>query len=269
MNSSESQLNARLDREVRMLKFLFIGTFAVVVGSMTLGFARPSGALVPHGGKFEEITVGRINVAGPDGVNRFVLSHQSIKAPFADQELERDVPPGTATMIYCDPKGNEIGGIASHENGRLIALDYADYPLEALILASGGKGEQQGSSIRLMQPPQGEKVDLAAADRGYEKLKALWKSGLDEAAAQAEAEKQAKTDPDLAECLRFREMMTDRITMLVSPQQAGIVLNDREGRERIVIRVDENDEPEIVLFDAEGKEVARLPERKETGSGRN
>lgn len=50
------------------------------------------------------------------------------------------------------------------------------------------------------------------------------------------------------------------------PENAGICLADREGRDRIWTCVNEDGNPEIVLFDAERNEFDRLPEEKETGN---
>ena len=71
------------------------------------------------------------------------------------------------------------------------------------------------------------------------------------------------TDPDLAEVLRNRSMMVQRIGIAVDPAQAGISIADRDGNDRIVMRVSDTGEPEILVLDANGKEVARIPERKE------
>ena len=254
---------ARLTRQVRVLQGTSLALCAALAAFVTLGLGPPTPAKETRVEKFDEITVGRINVAGPDGVKRFILSHDMPKAPFAGQEIERSVPPGFAGMIYCAPNGDEIGGIASADGMRIISLDYSGYPIEALVLASGGEGEEQGTTISLKQPPSGAKVDLAAADRGYKTLQSIWKSGLDGDAADAEAERRAQTDPDLAEVLRHRKMMVNRIGIGVNPKQAGISIADRDGNDRIVMLVSDSGEPEILILDADGKEVARIPERKE------
>jgi hypothetical protein len=251
---------ARLTRQVRVLQCTSLALCAALAAFVTLGFGPPTPAKETRVEKFDEITVGRINVAGPDGVKRFILSHDMPKAPFAGQELERSVPPGFAGMIYCAPNGDEIGGIASADGMRIITLDYSGYPIEALVLASGGEGEEQGTTISLKQPPSGAKVDLAAADRGYKTLQSIFKSSQD---ANAEAAERAKTDSDLAEVLRHRKMMVNRIGIGVNPKQAGISIADRDGNDRIVMLVSDSGEPEILILDADGKEVARIPERKE------
>jgi hypothetical protein len=263
MHPGNHQDIARLARQVRILQFAVVGLGALLGGAVTLGFGPQAPAKEVRVEKFDEITVGRINVAGPDGVKRFILSHDAPKAPFAGELLERNVPPGSAAMIYCAPNGDEIGGIASADRMRLISLDYTDYPVEALVLGSGGDREQQGVSISLKHPPSGPKIDTAAADRGWKTLQSIWKSGLKGEAADAEAEKRAKTDPDLAEVLRHRSMMVQRIGIAVDPAQAGISIADRDGNDRIVMRVSDTGDPEILVLDSGGKEVARIPERKE------
>jgi len=251
----------RLARQVRVLQRAVAGLVGVIALDAALGFGPPTPAGDARIGTFDEITVGRINVAGPDGVKRFILSHDAPKAPFAGEQLERSVPPGFAAMIYCAPNGDEVGGIASADRMRLVSLDYTDYPIEALVLGCGGDREQQAVSISLKQPPSGPTVNTAAVDRGWKTLQAIGKSGLDGEAADAEVEKRAKTDPDFAEVLRFRKMMVQRIGIGVDPSQAGITIADRQGNDRIVLRVADTGEPEIVVLDAEGKQVARIPEQ--------
>ena len=261
MHPGSHQDIARLARQVRILQFAVVGLGVILGGALTLGFGPQAPAKEVRVEKFDEITVGRINIAGPDGVKRFILSHDAPKAPFAGELLERNVPPGMAGMIYCAPNGDEIGGIGSADRMRLITLDYTDYPLEALVLGSGGDREEQGVSISLKHPPSGPRVDTAASSRGWKTLQSIWISGLEGEAADAEAEKRTKTDPDLAEVLRHRKMMVQRIGIGVDPAQAGISIADRDGNDRIVLRVSDTGEPEILVLDAEGKELARIPER--------
>jgi len=184
--------------------------------------------------KFDEITVGQINVAGPDGINRLILSHKMPQAPFQGELVERTVPPGMAGMIYCAPNGDEVGGIGvsgSKDGGHaLITLDYRNTPLEAIGFAThyGPMGQSAGFVVK--DNPTGT-VDI----------------------------KKIKANDD-AEVKRLQAMMIDRISLGVDTNKsASLVIMDRKGKERIVIGVDEHNNPEVKILDENGKVTGRLP----------
>jgi len=183
--------------------------------------------------KFKEITVGRINIAGPDSVNRMILSHKMPQAPFQGEMLQRSVPPGMAGMIWCAPNGDEVGGIGvsgTPDRGHaLITLDYRNTPLEAVGLATHYGPNGQNARLVVMDNPTGT-VDV-------KKLKAN----------------------DKEEIQRLQAMMVDRILLGVDAHKAALVIKDRNGKERIVIGVDANNNPEVKILDENGKEVGGLP----------
>ena len=245
------QASNRLDGLVRQVR-MFQGLTFVLAGAIVVGlFGGARQPPRPRVEKFDEITVGRINVAGPDGVRRYIISHELPKAPFAGRELERTVPPGMAGLIMLDPKGNEVGGYAASESHTMLSLDYRDYPLEAAVIATGVAPDgTQVAEFVLKQPPSGPLVDMDAVFRGARKV---------EAAKDGEPD---LNDPDVKELVRFQGMQRGRIGMVATTKMAGISVNDSQGRQRLMLQVDENDSPAIILYDAEGKETARFPESK-------
>ncbi|HET9212698.1 MAG TPA: hypothetical protein VFR03_19995 [Thermoanaerobaculia bacterium] len=242
MESHEVTLEYRvsqLERHNRQLRMAFSGMLLLALSLGAAGLAgagqteaKPGGA-APRVAKFDEITVGRINVAGPDGINRIILSYKMPQGPFQGEMLTRSVPPGMAGIIYCAPNGDEVGGIgvSGTEKGghALITLDYRNTPLEAIGFAThyGAKGQNAG--LVVMDSPTGT-VDV-------KKLKAA----------------------DEAEIKRLQAMMVERVTLGVDGHNAALVFKDRNGKDRIVIGVDESNTPELKVLDENGKEVGRLP----------
>jgi len=227
------QASNRLDGLVRQVR-MFQGLTFVLAGAIVVGlFGGARQPPRPRVEKFDEITVGRINVAGPNGINRIVLAHEMPQAPFQGQMLTRSVPPGCAGIIYCAPNGDEVGGIAvsgdAERGSALITLDYRNTPLEAIGLATHYGKEGQSAGFVVMSPPTGS-IDIT----------------------KIEAD-------DEAEVKRLQDMMVRRIDLGASPQEAGLTIADREGNSRIVIRVNEKGDPEIVMYDTEGKETGRMP----------
>lgn len=242
----ESHEWRRLHRQVRALRLVTLGLCATVGVAVLLGMHSGQPNTPPEQPtKFREITVERINIAGPDGVRRYIISHDAPKAPFAGRELERSVPPGMAALLMLDGKGNEVGGYASSNSHALLSLDYRDFPLEAVGLAAWiGPDGGQSAGIVVNQPPTGAALDMDAVMRGVTKSK--------------EPNPDAN-DPDIRELARFQAMQLSRIEIGASTKGAGITLNDSQGRKRILLNVAEDGTPEIVLYDAAGKETARLP----------
>ena len=227
------QASNRLDGLVRQVR-MFQGLTFVLAGAIVVGLFGGAGQPPrPRVEKFDEITVGRINVAGPNGINRIVLAHEMPQAPFQGHMLTRTVPPGLAGIIYCAPNGDEVGGIAvsgDAERGHaLITLDYRNTPLEAIGFATHYDEEGQSASFVVMSPPTGS-IDIT----------------------KIEAD-------DEAEVKRLQDMMVRRIDLGASPQEAGLTISDREGNSRIVIRVNEKGDAEIVMYDTAGKETGRMP----------
>ena len=66
---------------------------------------------------------------------------------------------------------------------------------------------------------------------------------------------------DENEIKRLQAMMIDRISLGVNAHDANLTINDRNGKKRIVIRVDANNNPEIKIFDENGKEIECIPKK--------
>ena len=168
---------AGLRRQMRFMQACTLALAATVGAGLMLGMQSAAKPAATDGMKepvrFGEITVERINVAGPDGVRRYIISHDLPKAPFAGRELERTVPPGMAGLIMLDPKGNEVGGYAASESHTMLSLDYRNYPLEAAgLVARLAPDGSQSAGMVLIQPPSGPLIDMDAVERGDEKTKA-------------------------------------------------------------------------------------------------
>lgn len=225
-----------LQREVRMLRAILFTLFGATSLFMLLGATQLASKQDSAGGRserFDEITVGRLNIAGPDGINRLVFSHTMPQAPFQGEMLQRTVPPGTAGMIYCAPNGDEVGGIGASGDDKaghaLITLDYRNTPLEAIGMVTRYGPDGQSATLVIMDNPTGT-VDI-------KKIKA--------------------NDP--TEIERLQSMMVNRISLGVEQHNASLAIRDRNGKARIVLGVDADNNAEIKLLDESGKEVGRLP----------
>ena len=216
---------AELARQVRTLRRLVAALLLAIGPLVLLGFSTQE----PRVARFDELTVGRLNVAGPDGVNRLVLAHEMPQAPFQGRMIDRTVPPGMAGMIFCAPNGDEVGGIGSSADHALITIDYRDTPLEAIGMVQRRGPDGQGAGLVLMDNPTGT-IDI-------DKI----------------------IDQDGAEIARLQSMMVQRGWLGVEEHDASLRLRDRSGRDRIVIGVDADGEPRIRFLDEAGEDILLLP----------
>ena len=226
----------RQNRRVRQVLFSIPILGVLLAIASTFGTRKGAADSDVHGRrveKFDEITVGRINVAGPDGVNRVILAHEMPRAPFQGELLERTVPPGMAGMIYCAANGDEVGGIGVSGNEKsghaLITLDYRNTPLEAIGMATNLGPDGQDAALIVKDSPTGT-VNI-------KKIKAN----------------------DETEIKRLQAMMIDRVSLGVDAHDAALVIKDRNNKKRIVIGVDANNNARIEVLDENGKIVQRLP----------
>lgn len=219
----------RMEQRVRLLPYITAGLALALVVVLTAAFIHPPNRHL----RFEEITVGRLNIAGADSVQRIILSHTMPMAPFQGERMERSVPQGMAGIIYCAANGDEVGGVGvagTKEGGAaLVTLDYRNTPLEAIGLATHYDEAGQAAGLVIMDPPRGT-VDM-------KKLAAS----------------------DTTETKRLQDMMVNRVELWVDQNDAALTIRDRKGNARIMIGVDKDDQPSVRLLDSTGKEIGRLP----------
>ncbi len=84
---------SRLERPNRRLRQALLGipmlALLLIAASTGREGVQPTGQAAGRVEKFDEITVGRINIAGPDGVKRLILAHEMPRAPFQGERFGR------------------------------------------------------------------------------------------------------------------------------------------------------------------------------------
>ena len=168
--------------------------------------------------EFDEITVRRINVVGPDGSYRVVLANEDrLPLPIlGGREYPRDVAP--AGIIFFGLDGDEVGGIAvtgdSTQHNAMLVFDYA---------ANDGP--------RLFVNDRGERGYIA----GF-----------------------AVTDRRPLDAEGVGGVTPTRVGAAVNNGTSYVVLNDATGKERIVLSVSAEGEAQIVFLDGDGKVVRTI-----------
>jgi hypothetical protein len=208
---------ARLERDVRLLK-----RYAAVVTLALLAVALIA-ARTP--GDAREITVERINIVDPTGVERLVIANAERFPPprLGGKTYPRAVQP--AGLVFYDAKGHEVGGIALTDAGAgkvgALAFDYPNYDAVGLVTRVSGDGDEAMAGLQINSRPPPE-LDVIAASKVVQR----------------------------------------RIAVMNENEDARILLADAEGRDRIRLQVDRNGEASIEILDADGQVRFRAPQAR-------
>lgn len=233
----------------------FSQRFLVVYsGALTAAFAATvlSGfANAPRNAAFDEITVRRINVVEPDGTLRMVLSDKSKfpgiifkgkEYPHADRQ--------TAGVLFFDDEGTENGGLifggAKDKNGKVESwghLSFDRYNQDQVFTIDTGESDGR------------RRFGIGIWDRGdyplMDAIEASQRIGkLPEAQQQTEWAKFATSHTGDAQ-RAYLGRMEDR--------SVGLRLMDREGHERVRLRVQPDGSPIMQFLDASGGVTAQFP----------
>jgi hypothetical protein len=226
---------------------------AVYSGVLTVAVAVAllTGAARPRTARFDSIDVGRVNIVEPDGTIRLVLSSKALFPGIIYKKKEYPHPNRkTAGILFFNDEGTESGG-----------------------LTFGGEKDKDGKAsayghLSFDQYDQDQVLTLdASEDGGYRKARlSIWDrpdySVLELLELQSRI-KGLKEDEQKAEVTKFfagREKAQPRLFLGRSDNGAvSLRLNDKDGRERLVIEVLPDGTGSVRFLDENGKETARIP----------
>lgn len=203
---------------------------------------------------FDEIDVQRINVVEPDGTVRMVLAS---RASFPGLILEGKEYPHpnrqTAGMLFFNDEGTEQGGMtfggATDEDGTVSAyghLSFDQYEQDQVV------------TINATESGGNRKAGMSVWDRPEYSTKEIM-----ELVERTKADPEADLDAELSKFFAAHDAAHPRLYLGKSHSgSVSLRLNDREGRERLVVEVAADGTPALRILDEEGEEVARFPEAK-------
>lgn len=249
MNPPDLRMMAQLNRKVRILQFLVFGTITTLAGAATLGFSRPSGSQDPKVEKFDEITVGRINVVEPDGTLRLVVSSKG-RFPgdfFKGAENPRPNRQHAAGMLFLNDEGTECGGliyagkkddIAGISSGMSLTFDRFRQD-QVLQLLHQEEGSFATTGLSINDRPDGTKYSVADMKRDFAEIENL---PPDQQQARYAA---LQADGKLGSPRAFLGTTRD--------QGSALMLNDAAGRPRLLMMVGAQGEPTLQVLDEHGE----------------
>lgn len=226
---------SKLKKQINQLKIGLASLAIMIVGILSFSFTKNQNTV------FDELTVGKLKVAGKNNIPRLILTHEIGTAKFDGVELPRMAPPKAAGIIYLDPKGNEVGGIGwggeGNETFAVNKLDYTGTPIEAI-------------GLRRIQSEGLNQAQLVIEDHPKEDIEIDAGKLADE----------IRTENYGSEVVKLQRQMVNRVTLGVENHNAELKIKDNMGRDRIVLSVDELNEPVIKILDEEGKVISKFPE---------
>jgi hypothetical protein len=201
--------------------------------------------------RFEEIDVQRINVLEPDGTVRLVVSNKALFPGILFKKKEYPHPNRkTAGILFFNDEGTENGGLIfggeKDKDGKVSAyghLSFDQYDQDQVFTIDASEdGGLRKNWLSIWDRPDysiGELLDLQA------RVKTL-----------TESEQKA----EYTEFFAPRAKAHPRL--FLGRSQNGSVslrLNDKEGRERLILEVTPEGTPLVRFLDENGKETGRWP----------
>jgi len=232
----------------RILVF-YSGVLTIVLALTLLAAAEKS-----RKASFEEIDAQRVNIIEPDGTVRLVLSSKALFPGIIFKKKEYPHPNRkTAGILFFDDEGTENGGLVF---GGEMGKD--------------GKASAYGH-LSFDQYDQDQVFTLdASEDGGYRKARlSIWDRpdySVGELLALQERIRNLPEDKQKAESAKFfagRQQAQPRVFLGKSDNGAvSLRLNDKQGRERLIMEVAPDGSPVIRFLDQNGKETGRFPAEK-------
>ncbi len=179
-------------------------------------------------GTEQEITVSRINIVDETGEVRFVIAGNSPGPIVRGERLERSIAP--AGIIWHDEDGNESGGIVTTPfppnnttKARMITFDFTHQITDAVNLGT-------------FESNDGE----------------TWKGGL------TVYDRRPYVPGPVTSSQGVK-----RIFLGTQNADAGLIIHDNEGRERIRLGVNPDGEAAIEILDEQGNVIQRIPDNSD------
>ncbi|WP_230427935.1 hypothetical protein [Undibacterium luofuense] len=237
----------------RQLTPFFSGAASAAVVIFTTVFltGAKDGPVKAH---FDEITVGRINIAEPDGTKRLIISNKAQFPGAFEQgkEIARPDRASFAGMLFLDEEGNENGGLiqkgSRDAQGKIragLSLTFDRYRQDqAMQLLHTNNEKSANSAIMINDVPYYETTsisDLSAFSDASAKLSpqerdAYWKK--------------LSTDGRLSE---------NRIRLGTTGDKASaLALKDARGRTRMLLIVNADGQAQISMLDEHGNTVKSI-----------
>ncbi|MFC4012329.1 hypothetical protein ACFOY2_34200 [Nonomuraea purpurea] len=243
MDTSLEIVNVK--RRLRRMQVCLITVMAAAVATGLLLVNNSGEAVAQDGGKvrFGEIEVERINVVAPDGKPRMVLSNKERSPAAVVNGVDLGNGGTRAGMTFYNAEGDEAGGMGT-DNGVHDGKRWASGQL-----AFDQYKQDQTLVLRYMEQQGAQGVGLEVKDRPETPLSEYF----EEYKKISEMPPGPEQDQAMAE-FRKKYPSPQRVFIGKNPDKSSAVtLADGQGTPRIVMRVDQDGNPQIQFMNAKGK----------------
>ncbi len=236
-----------LRREMRFLRIYAVTSSLILVILCTAAFRQGTA-----NGKFDELTVGRINVVDADGALRLVMSNKDRMHPGMMDGKMIDRPRPVAGLLFFNEEGDEVGGLTF--TGREV-----------------NGGGRANAGIMFDQYKQDQTIGISYSETDGRRNAGLevWDRPDTRLSELIEKLNAANKLTDVAE--REKALAALRASVPASPRRlfagktaeraATVSLSDAAGKPRLTLTVDAAGNPRIEFLDELGKVVSRLPQK--------
>lgn len=207
------------------------------------------------------LAVERLEIREPDGNLAFALAGSGHPTPgtidgrvlLSDQVEDRRFP----HFIYFDGRGDEAGGLM------MRTVDGPDGASVSRFLTFDGYKHQETLVLGHNQGPSGTATGLRifAHQPGATLLGGLAKLGVEPGVTRAQLDAAIEAVPPDERQHALRDLVgVTRLELGTTPGgEAGLTLNDAEGRPRIILEAPADGLPSLRFLDESGAVVLRLP----------
>lgn len=239
------------------LMVIWLATISVAVGVVVVRDTEVAQGAPALSGKvtIDELDVHRINVIEPDGKPRVILT-SAARIPGAILNGKDYPHPGRKVgggLLFFNDEGTEAGGLVyrtktdgqTTDNQAIFTMDQHNQN-ELMTMNYGNEGGKRSAGLTVYgdYPENG----LVPVIEAYAQVKL---------AKDPAAQQQAQQRMDAAVKVGVGR---ERTRMFIGREgdDAMLVLGDKDGKPRIVLKVDGQGEPSFELLDAAGKVVKRI-----------
>jgi hypothetical protein len=191
--------------------------------------------------KFSEIDVQRINIVEPDGTIRMVISDKSKFPGIIINNKERPHPENrsSAGMLFFNDEGTENGGLifggSKDKNGAVSSYGHLSFDRylqdQVFTIDATENGAQKRSGLSIVDDPDWPITDFLNA-------------------SPAEQKSFFKTHQPPQQRIYLGRTFDD---------SASLTLKDKDGRPRIIIKVNPDGSPVLQFLSPSGKITSQLP----------
>ncbi len=226
-------------------------TMTVAVAALAIR-NLPTADAAPSTASFDQIDVHRINVVEPDGKPRMILTNKQRfpGAIFDGKEYPhpgRDVGGG---ILFFNDDGTEAGGLAyandpkDHSAGAIFTMDQYNQN-EILALNYDEQDGKRGAGLVVYSDHPKSLKPVVEANAELKRAT----TDADKKRLQARMDQLIKDDVG---------EIAKRVFVGKEADDAMLMLYDKKGKPRLVLRVDGTGEPSLQLLDANGKVTKKL-----------